>query len=27
VKTSARGDKASQSFTYNELLMLIGVRF
>jgi len=27
VLTSARGDKAAQSFTYNELLIAIGVRF
>lgn len=27
VLTSARGDKAAQSFTYNELLIAVGVRF
>ncbi len=27
VLTSARGDKASQSFTYNELLIALGMRF
>jgi len=27
VLTSARGDKASQHFTYNELLMAVGMRF
>lgn len=27
VLTSARGDKASQSFTYNELLIAVGIRF
>jgi hypothetical protein len=27
VQTSARGDKASQSFYYNELLMALGIRF
>jgi hypothetical protein len=27
VLTSARGDKASQSFTYNELIIAVGMRF